>query len=513
LVDLKPTSSTSEWSPFMNKQIHAQIIAQRRQQAAHRQRRVTRSNRSGMSRVHWMILMVSTSLFSVIFFLISDIAEATRLSSLKHTPMSNFNSAAFNTVSLPLQLPGAINSSNGHRAENSLQAQIDTAIQKVSSIQKDPDSQQKVSAVTPNMKWKKLSIESGDTVSKIFTRLKLNPKELHQIVRLGKVTKTLNNIQPGEELKFLTIDGKLHELIYEIDDSNALHIRREGSKFVASTVNTDLDKRIAYATAIISQSLFMAAQEAGIPGSMTMELANIFDWNINFVLDVRTGDRFSVIYEEYYLDGKKISNGDILAAEFVNNKKVYRAVRYLDQFGQANYYAPDGKSMRRAFLRTPVDFTRISSKFGKRYHPKLNRMRSHHGVDYAAPRGTPIKSAGDGKVIHIGKKGSYGNTIILQHGGKYSTLYAHMKKFKRGLKRGSKVKQGQIIGYVGTTGLSTGPHLHYEFRVNGKHRNPLTVKLPGAVPITTASRLDFKLNTQGYLTLLDTLGETSVAMR
>ncbi|MFV2055537.1 MAG: peptidoglycan DD-metalloendopeptidase family protein [Thiohalomonadales bacterium] len=499
----------------MSNKAQAQSIGQRQQQAAQRQRRVKRSaKRSGMSRVHWMILMVSTSLFSVIFFLISDIAEATRLASLKHSPMTNFNTASLNTVSLPLKIPHAFNNEgNSALVDNTLQAQINTAIAKLTTAAESATPLKKVSLTVPNMQWKKLTIEKGDTVSKIFTRLKLNPKELHQIVRLGEVTKTLNRISPGEELKFLTIDGKLHELIYEIDDSNSLHIRRENKKYIASTVNTDLDKRIAYATATINQSLFMAAQEAGMPGSMTMELANIFDWNINFVLDVRTGDRFSVIYEEFYLDGKKISNGDILAAEFVNNNKVYRAVRYLNQYGQANYYAPSGKSMRRAFLRTPVDFTRISSKFGKRYHPVLNRMRAHHGVDYAAPSGTPIKAAGDGKVIHMGKKGGYGKTIILQHGGKYSTLYAHMKNFKRGLKKGSKVKQGQIIGYVGRSGLATGPHLHYEFRVDGKHRNPLTVKLPGAMPITTASRLDFKLNTQGYLTLLDTLGTTSVAMR
>jgi len=463
-----------------------------------------------------MIMLLSVSLFSVIFFLISDIARATRTSSIDNNRLEdNFNNASMHLVSLPLKLPDTIGSGSDESEEvdSSIQSQIDKALANMTNSDGTPSKIRRAQVEPPHMQWKKLEIERGDTVSQIFTRLKLNPRELHQVMGLGEVTKTLNLISPGEELKFFTIDGKLQELIYQIDEINALHIRRENDRFVASKINTNLDKRIAYASATIDQSLYIAAQEAGIPGSLTMELATIFDWNVNFVLDVRPGDRFSVVFEEFYLDGKKISNGKILAAEFINNGKVYRAVRYTDAYGDANYYAPDGTSLRRAFLRNPVDFTRISSKFGKRMHPKLNRMRNHNGVDFAAPMGTPIKAAGDGKVTFVGKKGGYGNVIILQHGGQYQTLYAHLKSFKRNLSMGDKIKQGQIIGYVGMTGLATGPHLHYEFRINGEHRDPLTVKLPGASPITTASRLDFKLNTQGYLTLLDTLSKTRLAMR
>ena len=435
---------------------------------------------------HWAILFVSVALFGVVFFLVSDIAVATRHNNLAGVSGNeNFQQVALHRgkISQSLDLPDIGDS------------QIDAPIN------------------LPNVSWKTVTVEKGDTLSTIFSRLKINPRDLHKIVRLknDKISK-LKRLVPGEELKFLVIDDDLHELIYTIDETQSLHILRSGSTFTASDIKLELEKRIAYAAGAIESSLFLAAQEAGIPGGMTMELAKIFGWDIDFVLDVKTGDRFSLIYEELYLDGKKVRTGEILAAEFINKGNSYRAVRYTDKNGRADYYTPEGKSMRKLFLRTPVDFARISSKFGKRYHPILNRMRAHKGVDYAAPTGTPIRSAGDGKIKFIGKKGGYGNTIIVQHGGRYSTLYSHMQKFSGGLRRGSTVKQGEIIGYVGKSGLATGPHLHYEFRVNGLHRNPLTVKLPDATPITARYREDFRLNTQGYLTLLDTLGQTSVAM-
>jgi murein DD-endopeptidase MepM/ murein hydrolase activator NlpD len=439
-----------------------------------------------MSHVHWVILFVSTSLFSVIFFLISDIAEATRAKTIGDgNLLSSYSQSSIKMVNLPLDVPDYLMEK--------------TPIGKVLKA--------------PNLKWKTLSVQKGDTLFKIFSRLKIDPKQLHQLLKLGKPTATLNLISPGDELKFLIVDGKLNELIYEVNDHKSLHITRNDNGFKARTLDKSLNKRIAHATAVIDSNLFMAAQKAGIPGSLTMELAKIFNFDIDFMLDVKKGDSFSIIYEEYYADGEKISYGDILAAEFVNNGTTYRAVRYTDNHGDTSYYTPDGKNTRKTFLRTPVDFTRISSRFGKRFHPILNRMRNHDGVDYAAPLGTPIKAAGDGRIAFIGRKGGYGNTILIQHDKKYSTLYAHMKQFKRGIKRGSWVKQGDVIGYVGQTGLATGPHLHYEFRINGEHHNPLTVKLPGSKPITSVQLTNFKLNTQGYLTLLDTLDKTRLASR
>jgi murein DD-endopeptidase MepM/ murein hydrolase activator NlpD len=245
---------------------------------------------------------------------------------------------------------------------------------------------------------------------------------------------------------------------------------------------------------------------------MTMELAGIFGWDIDFALDIRKGDQFTVLYEELYLDGERIGNGDILAAEFINQGRRYQAVRYTDAGGKTDFYSLDGKSMRKAFLRTPVEFSRISSGFSLgRKHPILNKIRAHKGVDYAAATGTPIKATSNGKIVHRGKKGGYGNTIIIQHGTKYSTLYAHMSKFRGGLKTGSHVKQGQVIGYIGSSGLATGPHLHYEFRVDGVHRDPLKVKLPGSEPLDSKYLADFSRKAESLLAQLDLVRNVQVA--
>jgi murein DD-endopeptidase MepM/ murein hydrolase activator NlpD len=245
---------------------------------------------------------------------------------------------------------------------------------------------------------------------------------------------------------------------------------------------------------------------------MIMQLAHIFGWDIDFALNIRNGDSFSVIYQEDYLNGKKLNDGPILAAEFINQGHVYRAIRYTDPTGNSDYYDPSGKSMRKAFLRTPVEFTRISSGFTMgRFHPILNKIRAHKGVDYAAPTGTPIKATGDGKITFRGRKGGYGNVVILQHGARYSTLYGHMSKFRGGLAVGSRVRQGQVIGYVGMTGLATGPHLHYEFRIDGVHRDPLRVKLPGAEPLGNKYRDDFNSKAKALIAKLDLIRDVQVA--
>lgn len=243
-----------------------------------------------------------------------------------------------------------------------------------------------------------------------------------------------------------------------------------------------------------------------------MQLASIFGWDIDFALDIRKGDHFSLLYEQQYLDGEKLRDGRILAAEFTNQDRTYQAVLFTDPKGRGLYYAPDGSSMRKAFLRSPVDFRRISSKFQReRYHPVLGKKRPHRGVDYAAKIGTPIKAAGDGKVIFRGTKGGYGRTVIVQHGGNITTLYAHMSGYRRGVTTGTRVQQGQIIGYVGKSGLATGPHLHYEFRLNGAHRNPLTVKLPDAKPIAAEYRELFQIQSKQLLAQLKLFNTIQVA--
>jgi len=354
-------------------------------------------------------------------------------------------------------------------------------------------------------------VKSGDNLARLFKRAKIKPQQLDELMNSGEAVKTLTKIFPKDIIRVLSDDeGTLQALRYDIDHKSYLMVERESGALVATTYNHQLETRSTHASGVIDSSLFLAAQDAGISQNIIMELANIFGWDIDFALDIRKGDTFTLLYEEIYRNGEKISDGDILAAEFINDGNTYRAVRYTNpQNNVSEYYTPDGKSMRKAFLRTPVNFARISSRFTvKRYHPVLHKVRSHKGVDYAAKSGTPIYAAGDGKVIFKGKKGGYGKVMIVQHGSKYTTLYAHLKTYNRKLRIGSKVKQGQTIAYVGKTGLATGPHLHYEFRVNGVHRNPLTVKLPASKPVPKRYMADFELSTIPVFAQLDLLARS-----
>jgi murein DD-endopeptidase MepM/ murein hydrolase activator NlpD len=354
--------------------------------------------------------------------------------------------------------------------------------------------------------WRDFTVKSGDNLARLFKRANIKPQQLDELMKSGDDVKKLTRIFPKDVIRVLSDDeGTLQALRYEIDKKSYLMVQREQGVLVAQIYKHQIETRETHASGVIDSSLFLAAQKAGISQNIIMELANIFGWDIDFVLDIRKGDSFTVLYEELYRDGEKISDGKILAADFVNDGKIYRAVRYTNpQTNDSEFYTPDGKSMRKAFLRTPVNFARISSRFTtSRYHPVLHKFRSHKGVDYAAKRGTPIFAAGDGKVIFKGKKGGYGKVMILQHGTKYTTLYAHLKTYNRKLKTGSRVKQGQTIAYVGSSGLATGPHLHYEFRVNGVHRNPLTVRLPISNPVPKRYMADFDLKTSPIIAQLD----------
>jgi len=361
--------------------------------------------------------------------------------------------------------------------------------------------------------WVETKVKNGDSLALIFNRLKLSPNLLHRIVHSSKEAKQLANIRPGELIRVRqNLAGDFLELVHQKSAIRSMRVFAENEQFTTKIIRRDLKTKIAEASGIIASSLFVDAQRAGLPESLIMELANIFGWDIDFALEIRAGDHFSLIYEEEFLDGKKFRNGNILAAEFINRGKVFRAIRYEHDDGFGSYYSPDGGSMRKAFLRAPVDFRRISSRFTKaRFHPVLGRKRPHKGVDYSARTGTPIKAAGDGRVIYRARKGGYGRAIIIQHGQRYTTLYAHLSKYRGRVKNGSRVKQGQVIGYVGQSGLATGPHLHYEFRVNGVHRNPLTVKLPAAEPIAKKYRSDFKRKSSALLSQLDSISSTLVA--
>lgn len=368
-------------------------------------------------------------------------------------------------------------------------------------------------ATSQTLKQTIIKIKSGSSLSSIFKKHKFSHQDLYRIMQKGKMAESLRNLQPGRTLEIESNEqGQLYSLSYKINRLQSINVLRANDDFDIETVNKPVEKRVNFSHAQISSSLFEAGKQAGLSDALVMEMASIFGWDIDFALDIREGDKFSILYEEQFVEGKKFQTGEILAAEFTNQGQTYKAIRYTDKSGRTNYYTPEGLSMRKTFLRSPVDFRRISSRFGNRKHPVLNRMRLHKGVDYAARRGTPILASGDGKVIFKGHKGGYGRVVIVQHGSRYQTLYAHMNGFKRGIRVGKSVRQGQTIGFVGSSGRATGPHLHYEFRVNGSHRNPLTVKLPNAAPIKSTFKNDFLAYAENLLSQLDTHKPTQIAL-
>jgi murein DD-endopeptidase MepM/ murein hydrolase activator NlpD len=324
----------------------------------------------------------------------------------------------------------------------------------------------------------------NDTLDSIFRRMSLNKSDLAAIRALPGIRQSLDLLKPGDSIKLTQSDGDIKELTRKVSETQTLDVVRQTSGFEAKMIDNPVETRVRTAAAVIDSSLFQAAGAADISDAIALKLANVFAWDIDFVLDIREGDRFTAVYEQIYQEGKYLHDGEVLAAEFVNNGKVYRAVRFVSDSGNAGYYTPNGLAMRKAFLRAPVDFTRVSSAFNPhRQHPILNLIRGHMGTDYAAPTGTPVHAAGDGRVSFAGRRGGYGNAIVLTHGSNVSTLYGHMSRFARNMHVGTHVQQGEVIGYVGMTGLATGPHLHYEYLTNGVHRNPQTVQLPGAEPL------------------------------
>ena len=356
----------------------------------------------------------------------------------------------------------------------------------------------------PMSDWVDIHIKRGDTLAQIFNRNGLSPRDLHEIMNSSKEAAALKRLRPGQSVSLRMDDGDLYALKIDVDLTQTLLVTNQAGIFISKIITTELEARVKQAEGIINDSLFLAGQAAGLSDKLIMQLIDIYVWDIDFRLDIRKGDSFKIIYEEKYKNRKKVADGPILAAEFNNRDSKIRAVRYERDTGRIDYYTGDGTNMRKAFLRNLLEFSRISSHFNlRRKHPVLNRIRAHKGVDYAAATGTPIKVSGDGTIQFVGKKGGYGKTIIVKHGGKYSTLYAHLSRYKKGLKRAQPVKQGQVIGYVGKTGLATGPHLHYEFRVNNQHRNPLKVKLPNAENIRAAEMDKFRIHSSNLLALLD----------
>ncbi len=362
--------------------------------------------------------------------------------------------------------------------------------------------------------WQETTVNNGDTLTRIFSRFDLSGNEVGKIISFDqKHEKLLQKLSIGQKLYLHVANDELRALRYRVSPLlTVTYQRNSNGDFTLSKDERQHRVQTNIIAATINDSLYKSGLNAGLSDNIILELAGIFAWDIDFALDIRKGDRFSVLYEELFLDGKKVGDGDILAAEFINNGKPHRAVRHTTADGGSVYYTPEGRSLRQAFVRSPVDFRRISSGFQQeRFHPILGVKRPHKGVDYAAAIGTPVWASGDGKVEFIGNKSGYGNTIVLQHRGQFSTLYAHLSRFKSNLNRGDKVIQGQTIGYVGKTGLATGPHLHYEFRVAGEHRNPLTVKLPDAEPIPNKERPTFIAQAKERMNLLERYHQSQLA--
>jgi murein DD-endopeptidase MepM/ murein hydrolase activator NlpD len=347
----------------------------------------------------------------------------------------------------------------------------------------------------------------NDTLDAIFRRMALDTSDLAAIRNLPRIRQSLDFLKPGDAIKLTHSDGEIKELTRKVSETQTLKVVRNEDGFAANVISNPVEMRTRTATATIDSSLFQAAEQADISDTVALKLANVFAWDIDFVLDIREGDRFTAVYQQIYQDGKFLHDGEVLAAEFVNNGKVYRAVRFVTDTGSASYYTPEGLPMRKAFLRAPVEFTRVSSVFNPhRMHPILNRIRGHMGTDYAAPSGTPVHAASDGRVSFAGRRGGYGNALTLAHNNSVSTLYGHMSRFAARMRVGAHVQQGDVIGYVGMTGLATGPHLHYEYLVNGVHRNPQTVQLPGADPLRALALKTFREVTAPLLAGLSPVG-------
>lgn len=363
--------------------------------------------------------------------------------------------------------------------------------------------------------WQDVTIHKGDTLSLAFNRNNLSYSDSLKIAHLkNHGQRFTRGLRAGDVLKVRANgDGRVLELHYPVDSLHTLEVRAKGGGFKARTVLSDVDHHKAFASGRIDTSFYVDALEAGLSDNQIMKLVKIFGWDIDFALDIRQGDRFVVVYDELFRDGEKVGDGDILAAAFTNNGRSVRAVRYIGgDDDEAAYYSPDGRAMKKAFLRTPVDYTRISSGFNlSRKHPILNRIRRHEGTDYAAPSGTPIKATGNGRIAFRGRRGGYGNMIIIQHDSHLSTRYGHMSGFAKGLGVGSKVRQGDIIGYVGMTGLATGPHLHYEFRIDGAPKDPEGSAMPKSIPLPKSYLADFQKETAPLVAQLDTLSHTAVA--
>ena len=352
-------------------------------------------------------------------------------------------------------------------------------------------------------RWVTAEVQPGQTLGELFESQGLTSRDLYRLLQNESTRDSLVKIHPGDQFAFLTPEpGKLKSLQFDVDAATRVVLTLDGDKVKERRIQRELERRVKVANGVIDSSLFESANAAGMSNAMTLELAKVFGYDIDFAQDLRVGDRFYVVYDEVYRDGERVSSGDILAAAFVNQGREFSAFRYRFADGRDAYFDREGRPMKKSFLRMPIEFARISSRFSTaRKHPILGKVRAHKGVDYAARSGTPIMSAGDGRIAFAGWKSGYGRCVIVDHGRGYTTLYGHMSKFGK-YRTGGRVRQGDTIGYVGMTGLATAPHLHYEFRVKGVHQNPLTVTMPKPEPLPKSELARFNAQTSPMMAQL-----------
>ncbi|WP_042239362.1 peptidoglycan DD-metalloendopeptidase family protein [Legionella oakridgensis] len=364
----------------------------------------------------------------------------------------------------------------------------------------------------PEETWKTVTPQKGDTLAALFQRLGISQKTLAAVLYKNPHAKALTSIKPGQQLQFIVHNGLLEKLSMPLTATQSLLVYRQGHQYLTQIKARKVTGHNHYLTATIQGSLYGTARRMNIPYKLIQQMTEIFHWEIDFAKEVRAGDQFTIVYEALYVENKRVGTGDIVAVTYKSRGKAHQAIRHKNKAGDYNYFTPQGISLRKAFTRYPLIFSHISSTFSlARMHPILHYKRPHKGVDLAAPIGTPIRAVGDGKIETIGRHSGYGNMIKIVHDKKHSTVYAHMLKFQKGLSRGDRVKRGQIIGYVGQTGLASGPHCHYEFHINRQPKNPMTVDLPRAASVSSREMASFSANASTLLAQMKLFEEAQLA--
>ncbi len=360
--------------------------------------------------------------------------------------------------------------------------------------------------------WKIISTQTGDSLASVFKRLGLSQQTLLSVIHDNPHAKKLSGIKPNQQIQFKIHNNVLEEMVFPLNATQVLMVYRKDNKYITRVNSREMTNHHQFLTATVQGSLYGTAKRLNLPYKLVQQMTEIFNWEIDFARDIRSGDQFSILYNAFYIDDKQVDTGDIIAVTYTNRGKVHQAIRHKSATGHEDYYSPQGSSLKKAFTRYPIKFSHISSTFSlSRRHPILHYSRPHKGVDLAAPIGTPIHATGDGRIQVIGRQSDYGNMIKISHNKTWSSVYGHLLKFQKGLAKGNYVKRGQVIGYVGQTGLATGPHCHYEFHVKGQPKNPTTVELPNGAPVPSREIMAFKANAGTLLARLKLYEEGSLA--